>query len=137
MQGLKNFKFLKYFTMNYINKSAIILPTITTLLLSNRLKTVPKYQGVPIPISILTHQSVEIFNNHFAGLEMSPVFIQDQKYYSYKENGLLLQIGFWPSSCTVTIPVYKKTSQAEEERMGFNGIKKIEVGYLEITVYLL
>lgn len=58
---------------------------------------------------------------------MSAVYIDGQDYYRYSEEGLM-----WPNACTVTIPVYKKLEQVEDARMGVNGIKKKEVGYLEM-----
>lgn len=87
----------------------------------------PKFQGVPIPITVLTQQSHPIFKKQFSGLEISPVFLFNDKFYSYIENGFL-----WPDSCVVTVPVYQMFSEAEEERMGANGIEKHAVGYLEI-----
>lgn len=72
-------------------------------------------------------QAYAPFSAKYPGLELSGVYVINDKDYSYKEQG-------WPlaSSCSVIVPVYEKLSDIEEQRLGNAGIKKDVVARMHI-----
>ncbi|KAL3896476.1 MAG: hypothetical protein SGCHY_004046, partial [Lobulomycetales sp.] len=65
-------------------------------------------------------------------LEVSGVFVNDDKEFSYEETGWLKDI-LYASGCRVSCPVYEKLSQVEEARLGNAGIRKESVGQLDLV----
>lgn len=85
----------------------------------------PTFQGVPVASTLLIHQAQAIFASEYPGLEMSVVFRPGTSGHKWAESPM-----FYPTSHTVTIPIYEKLAQVEEDALGVNGIAKIPVGYL-------
>ena len=104
-----------------------------------RLEASPTFSGVPVAATFLMHQAQTPFENAFPGLEMSAVFsMHNTQDFSYTEfakdpesvfSRLHMRI-FGASEAQVSVPVYERLSQAEEERLGASGIRKAPVGTL-------
>ncbi|TPX32518.1 hypothetical protein SmJEL517_g04346 [Synchytrium microbalum] len=89
----------------------------------------PSFNGVPVAATFLMRQAEPIFNKHFPGLELSPVFVMDGINFGYTEQSIL----GWASTATVEVPVYERLSQTEEVRLGTSGLRKGAVGKAYIT----
>jgi hypothetical protein len=92
----------------------------------------PKFNNTPFPVTVLPLQSHPVLRTYFAQLQLAPVYVPEADFNSYRQNGMM-----WPTECTVTMPVYRKISEAQEMRLGANGIQKMPVGYLEMVVSIL
>ncbi|KAI8905418.1 hypothetical protein EDD86DRAFT_211451 [Gorgonomyces haynaldii] len=90
----------------------------------------PRFNGVPVGCPFLIHEAKPVLEKEFPGLEIAVVFQNGMKGHTYDEQGGLF--GFYPSECTVGVPVYEKLDALEEARLGANGIKKKPVGHLEL-----
>ncbi len=87
----------------------------------------PTFNGIPTPTTLLISQSLSLFSSQFPDLEISPIYLSDHPDYTYSESGF-----FFPSSCTVIVPLFQKLDMEEEKKLGANGIRKEKVGFLEM-----
>ena len=100
---------------------------------STPLSCSPTFSGVPVAATFLMHQAYDLFESAFPGLEMSSIFNVDHADFNYVEHADGLLAFFGPSAASVTVPVFERLSQVEEERLGTAGIRKTPVGSLIIT----
>lgn len=92
-----------------------------------RLYQSPTFQGVPVAGTLLIHQATPLLNKQFPGLEISGIFAPGNDGHSYSETTTL---GIYPTACKVTIPIYERLSEQEEERLGKALLMKPIVGML-------
>ena len=56
------------------------------------------------------------------------MYINEHPDYTYEEHG----IPYFPSSCTLKVPVFERLDEEEEKKLGANGLRKEKVGFLEV-----
>jgi hypothetical protein len=60
----------------------------TAILTRPSLKCTPTFNGVPVAAPFIMNKAYPIFDKAFPGLEMSGVFVNDHKEFSFEETGM-------------------------------------------------